>query len=109
MTKIIKDMLPPDVRVARDAQDLLIECCVVIMSLVLNQQYFLQLHLDPASSNTLPASGNGSVTHNLRVTNSQHGKDKVRLQGVYKSLHRDIIVHFRNWDFDPMELKNHIP
>uniref|UniRef100_A0A803MF25 Transcription factor CBF/NF-Y/archaeal histone domain-containing protein n=1 Tax=Chenopodium quinoa TaxID=63459 RepID=A0A803MF25_CHEQI len=29
MTKIIKEMLPPDVRVARDAQDLLIECCVV--------------------------------------------------------------------------------
>lgn len=28
MTKIIKEMLPPDVRVARDAQDLLIECCV---------------------------------------------------------------------------------
>jgi hypothetical protein len=46
----------------------------VIMSLVINQHYFLQLHLDPASSNTLPASGNGSITHNLRVTNSQHGK-----------------------------------
>ncbi|CAN1159150.1 Protein Dr1 homolog [Linum perenne] len=28
MTKIIKEMLPPDVRVARDTQDLLIECCV---------------------------------------------------------------------------------
>lgn len=28
MTKIIKEMLPPDVRVARDAQDLLIECCI---------------------------------------------------------------------------------
>ncbi|XP_062157934.1 uncharacterized protein LOC133865527 [Alnus glutinosa] len=28
MTKIIKEMLPPDVRDARDAQDLLIECCV---------------------------------------------------------------------------------
>ncbi|KAF3544910.1 hypothetical protein DY000_02000356 [Brassica cretica] len=27
MTKIIKEMLPADVRVARDAQDLLIECC----------------------------------------------------------------------------------
>nr|GMD34043.1 protein Dr1 homolog isoform X1 [Ipomoea batatas] len=30
MTKIIKEMLPPDVRVARDCQDLLIECCVVM-------------------------------------------------------------------------------
>ncbi|XP_057948892.1 AP-1 complex subunit gamma-2-like isoform X1 [Malania oleifera] len=35
---------------------------------------FLQLHLDPASSNTLPASADGSITQNLRVTNSQHGK-----------------------------------
>ncbi|KAI3423314.1 uncharacterized protein J3R85_011039, partial [Psidium guajava] len=35
---------------------------------------FLQLHLDPASSNTLPASGSGTITQTLRVTNSQHGK-----------------------------------
>ncbi|GAU36898.1 hypothetical protein TSUD_220670, partial [Trifolium subterraneum] len=35
---------------------------------------FLQLHLDPASGNTLPATGNGSITQTLRVTNSQHGK-----------------------------------
>lgn len=35
---------------------------------------FLQLNLDPASSNMLPASGNGSITQQLRVTNSQHGK-----------------------------------
>ncbi|XP_075089300.1 AP-1 complex subunit gamma-2 isoform X3 [Nicotiana tabacum] len=35
---------------------------------------FLQLQLDPASGNTLPASGNGSITQKLRVTNSQHGK-----------------------------------
>ncbi|RZR81508.1 hypothetical protein BHM03_00007755 [Ensete ventricosum] len=28
MFKIIKEMLPPDVRVARDTQDLLVECCV---------------------------------------------------------------------------------
>ncbi|KAJ0610476.1 putative histone-fold protein [Helianthus annuus] len=27
MTKIIKEMLPPGVRVARDTQDLLIDCC----------------------------------------------------------------------------------
>lgn len=46
---------------------------VVLTFVVLNSQ-FLQLHLDPASSNTLPATGNGSITQNLRVTNSQHGK-----------------------------------
>ncbi|XP_051149835.1 protein Dr1 homolog isoform X1 [Andrographis paniculata] len=34
MTKIIKEMLPPDVRVARDTQDLLIKCCVEFINLV---------------------------------------------------------------------------
>lgn len=34
MTKIIKEMLPRDVRVARDAQDLLVECCVEFINLV---------------------------------------------------------------------------
>ncbi|KEH19950.1 AP-1 complex subunit gamma-2 [Medicago truncatula] len=37
---------------------------------------FLQLLLDPASGNTLPANGKGSITQNLRVTNSQHGKGR---------------------------------
>lgn len=43
---------------------------------------FLQLHLDPASSNVLPASGNGSITQKLRVINSQHGKVRT-LVGIY--------------------------
>ncbi|KAI7740350.1 hypothetical protein M8C21_009423 [Ambrosia artemisiifolia] len=34
MTKIIKEMLSPDVHVARDTQDLLIECCVEFINLV---------------------------------------------------------------------------
>ncbi|XXG65587.1 hypothetical protein AAC387_Pa05g3249 [Persea americana] len=34
MCKIIKEMLPPDVRVARDAQDLLVECCVEFINLI---------------------------------------------------------------------------
>ncbi|XP_074276412.1 protein Dr1 homolog isoform X2 [Silene latifolia] len=34
MTKIIKEMLPAEVRVARDAQDLLIDCCVEFINLV---------------------------------------------------------------------------
>ncbi|OIW10555.1 hypothetical protein TanjilG_15927 [Lupinus angustifolius] len=47
---------------------------------------FLQLHLDPASSNTLPAAGNGSITQNLKVTNSQHGKKSLimRVRIAYK-------------------------
>ncbi|KAK9105523.1 hypothetical protein Scep_022367 [Stephania cephalantha] len=38
MFKIIKEMLPPDVRVARDAQDLLVECCVGV---ILEEIHFL--------------------------------------------------------------------
>ncbi|EFJ12470.1 hypothetical protein SELMODRAFT_227538 [Selaginella moellendorffii] len=34
MTKIIKEMLPPEVRVARDAQDLLVDCCVEFINLI---------------------------------------------------------------------------
>ncbi|XP_030957406.1 uncharacterized protein LOC115979493 isoform X1 [Quercus lobata] len=34
---------------------------------------------------------------------------KIRQQGVYESLHRDMMVHFGNWEFDPMELKNPFP
>ncbi|KAF5443179.1 hypothetical protein F2P56_035760 [Juglans regia] len=54
---------------------------------------FLQLHLDPASSNTLPASGNGSITQNLRVTNSQHGKKSLvmRMRIAYKFNNEDIL------------------
>lgn len=41
---------------------------------------FIQLRLDPASGNTVPASGNGSVTQGLNVTNNQQGQ-------VYEDLH----------------------
>lgn len=41
MTKIIKEMLPPDVRVARDAQDLLIECCVGKRIALILSKFFL--------------------------------------------------------------------
>ncbi|KAH9319364.1 hypothetical protein KI387_021133, partial [Taxus chinensis] len=34
MTKIIKEMLPAHVRVTRDAQDLLVECCVEFINLI---------------------------------------------------------------------------
>ncbi|KAL5063177.1 hypothetical protein RYX36_024914 [Vicia faba] len=47
---------------------------------------FLQLLLDPASGNTLPANGKGSITQNLKVTNSQHGKKSLvmRIRITYK-------------------------
>ncbi|KAK2636430.1 hypothetical protein Ddye_031222 [Dipteronia dyeriana] len=54
---------------------------------------FLQLHLDPASNNTLPASGTGSVTQTLRVTNSQHGKKSLvmRIRIAYKLNNKDVL------------------
>nr|XP_009391746.1 PREDICTED: AP-1 complex subunit gamma-2-like [Musa acuminata subsp. malaccensis] len=47
---------------------------------------FIQLHLDPASSNHLPANGNGTITQTVTVTNSQHGQKPLamRIRMVYK-------------------------
>ncbi|XP_010264821.1 PREDICTED: AP-1 complex subunit gamma-2-like [Nelumbo nucifera] len=54
---------------------------------------FVQLHLDPASSNTLPASGSESVTQSLRVTNSQHGQKPLamRIRIAYKVNNQDVL------------------
>lgn len=54
---------------------------------------FLQLHLDPASSNTLPAGGNDPITQNLRVTNSQHGKKALvmRIRIAYKLNGKEVL------------------
>ncbi|XP_019423770.1 PREDICTED: AP-1 complex subunit gamma-2-like [Lupinus angustifolius] len=54
---------------------------------------FLQLHLDPASSNTLPAAGNGPIVQNLKVTNSQHGKKSLvmRIRIAYKINGKDTL------------------
>ncbi|XP_023526575.1 AP-1 complex subunit gamma-2-like isoform X2 [Cucurbita pepo subsp. pepo] len=54
---------------------------------------FLQLHLDSASASTLPGSGNGSITQNLRVTNSQYGKKHLvmRLRIAYKVDDKDVL------------------
>ncbi|KAF5741055.1 AP-1 complex subunit gamma-2-like isoform X2 [Tripterygium wilfordii] len=54
---------------------------------------FLQLHLDPASSNTLPASGIGTINQTLRVTNSQHGKKSLvmRIRVAYKANNKDVL------------------
>ncbi|TVU27811.1 hypothetical protein EJB05_19312, partial [Eragrostis curvula] len=41
---------------------------------------FIQLRLDPASGNTVPASGNGSVTQGLNITNNQHGQKPLAMR-----------------------------
>ncbi|XP_076918393.1 AP-1 complex subunit gamma-2-like [Bidens hawaiensis] len=54
---------------------------------------FLQLHLEPASSNSLPGNGNGSITQKLRVTNNQHGKKSLvmRIRISYKLNNKDML------------------
>ncbi|KAF3596836.1 hypothetical protein DY000_02023538 [Brassica cretica] len=63
---------------------------------------FLQLHLDPASSNTLPASG-GNITQNLRVANSQHGKKSLvmRMRIGYKVNGKDVLEEGQINNFPP--------
>ena len=57
MFKIIKEMLPPDVRVARDAQDLLVECCVGK-----NARIIFQFHVF-ASTNAWTNTHKSQLTH----------------------------------------------
>lgn len=54
---------------------------------------FLQLHLDPASSNILPPSGNGTVVQRLSVNNSQHGQKHLamRVRIAYKVNGQDVV------------------
>ncbi|PKI53941.1 hypothetical protein CRG98_025643, partial [Punica granatum] len=54
---------------------------------------FLQLHLDPASGNTLSAGGNESIKQTLRITNSQHGKKSLvmRIRITYKMNGKDML------------------
>ncbi|XP_039006909.1 AP-1 complex subunit gamma-2-like isoform X2 [Hibiscus syriacus] len=52
---------------------------------------FLQLHLDPACSNTLPA--NRSISQSMKLTNSQHGKKSLvmRTRIAYKINDNDVL------------------
>ncbi|PKI40522.1 uncharacterized protein LOC116211963 [Punica granatum] len=37
------------------------------------------------------------------------GEHKIRHQGEYESLYRDMMIHFGKWEFDPMELRSPFP
>ncbi|KAJ4705197.1 Alpha/beta-Hydrolases superfamily protein [Melia azedarach] len=49
----------------------------------------------------------------IEVLPKQSGRkaymEQVRQQGEYESIHRDLIVGFGTWDFDPMDLENPFP
>ncbi|KAI0502440.1 hypothetical protein KFK09_017390 [Dendrobium nobile] len=64
---------------------------------------FIQLHLDPASSSTLPASGKGSITQTLSVTNSQHGQKPLamRVRMAYKVNNQDLLEQGQITSFPP--------
>ncbi|KAG0487501.1 hypothetical protein HPP92_009596, partial [Vanilla planifolia] len=44
-----------------------------------------------------------------RFEDRAHYVAQIRQQGEYESLHRDMIVGFGSWEFDPMDLKNPFP
>ncbi|KAJ0960403.1 hypothetical protein J5N97_007947 [Dioscorea zingiberensis] len=64
---------------------------------------FVQLHLDPASSNILPASGNGSITQSLSLTNTQHGQKALamRFRIAYKVNNQDMLEQGQVNNFPP--------
>ncbi|XP_068634189.1 AP-1 complex subunit gamma-2-like [Aristolochia californica] len=64
---------------------------------------FIQLHLDPASSNVLPVSGNGSIRQSLTVTNSQHGQKALamRVRIAYKVNNQEVLEQGQINNFPP--------
>ena len=48
---------------------------------------FIQLRIDPASSNVVPPGGTGTVTQSMHITNSMHGQKPValRLRASFRS------------------------
>ncbi|KAL2899711.1 putative 2-succinyl-6-hydroxy-2 4-cyclohexadiene-1-carboxylate synthase [Bienertia sinuspersici] len=62
----------------------------------------------------------GVIAHTPKIFSSQdkeliaqyvgkEDKSSVKQQGEYESLHRDLILGFGTWEFDPTELKNPFP
>lgn len=54
------------------------------------------------------------MLHNSRVFSynifpSHFFQQKVTQQGEFESLHRDLMVGFGKWEFDPMDLENPFP
>ncbi|GFZ20320.1 alpha/beta-Hydrolases superfamily protein [Actinidia rufa] len=37
------------------------------------------------------------------------GQEKIRQQGVYESLYRDILAGYAKWEFDPLDITNPFP
>ncbi|XP_057507072.1 uncharacterized protein LOC130790155 [Actinidia eriantha] len=44
-----------------------------------------------------------------RLASRKEHEPQVRQQGEFESLHRDLMIGFGNWEFDPMDLENPFP
>ncbi|XP_064941780.1 AP-1 complex subunit gamma-2-like isoform X2 [Musa acuminata AAA Group] len=64
---------------------------------------FIQLQLDPASSNFLPANSNEEITQSLTVTNTQHGQKALamRMRIAYKVNNQDVLEQGQVNNFPP--------
>ncbi|VAI51029.1 unnamed protein product [Triticum turgidum subsp. durum] len=64
---------------------------------------FIQLRLDPASGNIVPANGKGSVTQGFSVTNNQHGQKPLamRIRMSYKVNGEDRLEQGQVSNFPP--------
>ncbi|XP_078430450.1 AP-1 complex subunit gamma-2-like [Wolffia australiana] len=64
---------------------------------------FIQLHLDPASSNVLPGGGRGTVTQSLSLTNTLHGQKALamRIRLAYKVNNQDKMEQGQISNFPP--------
>ncbi|XP_042440967.1 AP-1 complex subunit gamma-2-like isoform X1 [Zingiber officinale] len=64
---------------------------------------FIQLHLDPANSNHLPASGNGRITQTFTITNTQHGQKPLamRIRIAYKVSNQERLEQGQINNFPP--------
>ncbi|KAG6518032.1 AP-1 complex subunit gamma-2-like isoform X1 [Zingiber officinale] len=64
---------------------------------------FIQLQLEPASGNILPANSDGAITQTLTLTNSQHGQKPLamRMRMTYKVNNQDKLEQGQVNNFPP--------
>ncbi|KAK9912025.1 hypothetical protein M0R45_035899 [Rubus argutus] len=45
----------------------------------------------------------------MKVSGRENNKPQGKQQGEFESVHRDLMIGFGNWEFDPIEIKNPFP
>ncbi|KAK9912012.1 hypothetical protein M0R45_035886 [Rubus argutus] len=49
------------------------------------------------------------IIRNVMVSGRENNKPQGKQQGEFESVHRDLMIGFGNWEFDPIEIKNPFP